>query len=150
MQSLDDIAAPKRPVSATIVCFYEVAAVALLFVGRTSSDWYLTHHHRVIHPPPVGQVCAGYVGYGLAICAAILLWRMNRAAAPVLIARAVFTLAVYIFILFRVPLTPPTHHAIMIREITHGLGLAIVLVNGFIAWHVYGLFCKARPSNRGN
>ena len=146
LQGFDNTTFPKRPLSATIICCYEMAAVALLFVARASSHWYQTHHHHVVHPPPAGQVYAGYVSYGLALCAAILLWKMNRAAAPVLIARAVLTLAVYIFILFRVPSTSPTHHAIMIREMTHALGLAIVLVNGFIAWHVCGLNFKAKLS----
>jgi hypothetical protein len=146
LQGLDNTASPKRPLSATIICCYEFAAGAFLFVARAFSYWYQTHHQVVIHPPPAGQVYASYVSYGLALCAAFLLWSMNRAAAPVLIARAILTLGVYIFILFRVPSTPSTHQATMVREITHALGLAIVLVNALIAWHIYRLIFKARPS----
>jgi hypothetical protein len=146
LQYLDNAVLPKRPLSATIICCYEIAAMALLFIARTCLDWFLTHHHRVIHQPPAGQVYASSVSYGLALCAAILLWKMNRAAVSVLIARAVLTLVVYIFILFRDPSFPPTQHAIMIREITHALGLAIVLVNAFIAWYVHGRILKGRSS----
>jgi hypothetical protein len=132
--------------SGTVICCYEIAAVALLFVSRAYSNRYQAHHLLVIHQPPAGQVYANYVSYGLALCAAILLWRMNRVAVPVLMARAVLTFAVYLFILFRAPSTPPTHHAAMVHEITNVLGLAIVLLNAFIAWHVYGLISKARSS----
>ncbi len=132
--------------SATIVCCYEIAAVTVLIVSRAYSSSYVARHDVAVHPQPAVQLYGGYVSYCLALCAALLLWRMNRAAVPVLTVRAALTLALYIFILSRVPSAPPTPHALLIREITHAIGLAIVLLNAFIAWHVDRAVFAARPS----
>jgi hypothetical protein len=75
---------PARPLLATAVCFYEIVVVVLAIVARSFDYWLRVVHPSHYHPTPFPQIAASELSYALAICAAILLWRMHHAASHLL------------------------------------------------------------------
>jgi hypothetical protein len=135
---------PSRPLMATVVCFYEGVIVVLAMAARSLDHWLRVVHPSHYQPTPFPQIAASELSYALAICAAILLWRMHHTASHLLAARAAISLGTYIFILASTAPSLPTQHArlvspTMIHWITYVIGLVIVLLNIVIAVYVYNI-----------
>ena len=144
---------PARPLLATAVCFYEIVIVVLAMVARSFDHRLRVVHPSHYHPTPFPQIAASELSYALAICAAILLWRMHHAASHLLATRAAISLVSYIFILARTSPSLPTRHArlispTMIHWITYLIGLVIVLLNTSIAGYVYDITSPRKRRQR--
>jgi len=144
---------PVRPLLATGICSYEIVLVLLAVVGRSFDHWLRVAHPSHYRPTPFPQIAALELSYALAVCAAILLWRMHHSAFHLLATRAAISLVSYIFILARATPSFPTQHArlispTMIHWITYVIGLGIVLLNASIAWYVYDITSPRKRSRR--
>jgi len=140
---------PARPLLATAICSYEIVIV-LLAIGRSFDHWLRVAHPLHYRPTPFPQIAALELSYALAVCAAILPWRMHHSVFHLLATRAAISLVSYILILARTTPSLPTRHArligpTMIHWITYVIGLGIVLLNTSIAWYVYD---STSPRNR--
>ena len=123
---------PARPLLATLICFYEIAVVLLAYSARRSFDhWVQVAHPSLYSPTPFPQIAASELSFVLAICAAILLWRMHHAASYLLATRVALSLFSSIF-----NLAHPRLH-VRIHWITHVIVLVIILINASIAWYAY-------------
>jgi hypothetical protein len=147
---------PARPCLATLICLYEIAIVLLAIVTRSFVHWLRVAHPSAYHPTPFSQIVASELSYAMALCAGILLWRMHRAAAPLLAVRACITLVFYISALAHLPprLAPlhgrVIHHLTAIYWSARAFGFGIVLLNAAIAWYVYNVTSprRQRAANR--
>ena len=134
---------PARPLLATLICFYEIAIVLLAIVSQSFFRWFhATHLSAPYRPTPFLQSAASILSYILAICAAILLWRMRHLASYLLATRAVTSLIGYVFALMRITPQAPTQHARVISLTTihwifYVMGFTFLILNTSIAWYVY-------------
>jgi hypothetical protein len=137
-----------RPALATFLCFYEIGIVLLAL----ATPMLLHHpgpphpvaHHPAPHPVAFVQTAASVLSYALAVCAAVLLWRMHRAASYLLAGRALIALVRYVVVFVRpLPFPLATHlghsRLALILWVGRGIGMAVVLLSASIAWYVYDI-----------
>lgn len=150
---------PERPSLATGICALEVSLLALMFIAMALTA-YLHHVHpetlmleRRINPHLYVRSVRDWCAIGVDIVGVIALWRMNRAAVPIFIARAGVSIAAaivgligYVSVLarMRVPasatFTRPYVRLEIIRLLTPCLIIGMAAMQLVIAWAVYDIF----------
>ena len=141
----------KRPLLATIICFYEVFVVVLV-IACYFLQLHLASsitHAAVSHHPMSLLAAVSWLGYLLALAAAITLWKMQRSAFYLLAARFGLSLVSFLIALPHLfahwPALPPKSDGaiyltlIAIRCVTGALFVGGLVLSAAIVWYVYGI-----------
>ncbi len=102
---------PARPVLATLICIYEAAVLVLALALRLRPGQAPQVHAHAAVLPPISPLVVplSWLGYTLALAAAIALWQMRRSAFFLLMARLAISIAV---VLLTMPRLRWLHHRI--------------------------------------